>query len=224
MLERSLRYDREWNRKCMAGPNGLYLTEELTDSMSLKEGMLVLDLGCGRALSSVFMAKEYGVDVYAFDKNVHASETYAMLKDIGMDAHVFPIQAEAAALPVPRGIGDALVCVNAYHSFGMEAGFLETSIKPLLKENAQLGFVVPGKLSKADEESDRDNPVFWTAADWRNWFESEGMEIAVCEPIESAQRAWKEWITVTSPGISDEDVEKTRFNPELTLIKIVGTI
>ena len=35
MLERSQKYDRSFVRRCMAGPNALYLTEELTDSMSL---------------------------------------------------------------------------------------------------------------------------------------------------------------------------------------------
>ena len=63
MLERSQKYDKRLARKCMAGPNALYLTEELTDSMHLEPGMLVLDLGCGRALSSVFLAREYGVRV-----------------------------------------------------------------------------------------------------------------------------------------------------------------
>ena len=58
MLERSQKYDRRLMRKCMAGPNALYLTDELTESMHLEPGMLVLDLGCGRGLSSVFLAKE----------------------------------------------------------------------------------------------------------------------------------------------------------------------
>ena len=93
MLERSQKYDKRLARKCMAGPNALYLTEELTDSMHLEPGMLVLDLGCGRALSSVFLAREYGVRVYAVDKNEYASETCNMLRDQGLENEVFPIQA-----------------------------------------------------------------------------------------------------------------------------------
>ena len=108
MLERSKKYDRAMVRKCMAGPNALYLTEELTDSMRLEAGMLVLDLGCGRGLSSVFLAREYEVSVYAVDKNEYASETLNMLRDQGLDSRVYPIQADAAALPVPPGTMDAL--------------------------------------------------------------------------------------------------------------------
>ena len=54
------------------------------------------------------------------DKNEYASETCNMLRDQGVEDAVFPIQADAAALPVPHGAFDALVCVNAYHNFGME--------------------------------------------------------------------------------------------------------
>lgn len=223
MLERSGKYDKTMVRKCMAGPNALYLTEELTDSMDIKPGTLVLDLGCGRGLSSVFLAKEYGADVYAVDKNVYASETCMMLRDMGLDGHVFPIQADAASLPVPNGIIDTLVCVNAYHNFGMEAGFFETRIKPALKEDAQVGFVLLGRDKDfVYKDDDNENPVFWTMDEWKHWFESEGINVRICEQLRSTQRAWKEWMTVASPNATEEEIENVKFNPELALIKIVG--
>ncbi len=225
MFERSAGYDKELVRKCMGGPNALYLTEELTDSMDIKPDSLVLDLGCGRGLSSVFIAREYGAQVYAVDKNVHAAETFAMLKDIGLDAKVFPIQADAAALPVPNGVIDTLICVNSYHNFGMEAGFFEAKIKPALKENARVGFVLLGRdKAFVYKDDDNENPVFWTADEWKKWFESEGIEVTLCEQLKSTQRAWKEWMSVFSPDLTDEEIENTKINPELALIKLVGHI
>ena len=225
MLERSAKYDKEMVRKCMGGPNALYLTEELTDSMEIEPGSLVLDLGCGRGLSSVFIAKEYGAQVYAVDKNVYAAETCAMLRDIGLDARVFPIQADAAALPVPNSVIDTLICNNAYHNFGMDAGFFETKLKPALKENAQVGFVLLGRdRAFVYKDDDNENPVFWTANEWKRWFESEGVEVTVCEQLKSTQRAWKEWMTIASPDLTDEELENTKINPELALIKLVGHI
>lgn len=225
MLERSKKYDRAMVRKCMAGPNALYLTEELTDSMRLEAGMLVLDLGCGRGLSSVFLAREYGVSVYAVDKNEYASETLNMLRDQGLDSRVYPIQADAAALPVPPGTMDALVCVNAYHNFGMEAGFFETKLKPLLKPGAQVGLVLCGRKAESVKPDDaNENPVFWSAAEWRRWFESEGLGIDVCDELGCTERAWKEWMTVSMPELSDEEYERVKLNPDLALIKIVGNI
>ena len=224
MLERSQKYDRSFVRRCMAGPNALYLTEELTDTMSLAPGMAVLDLGCGRALSSVFLAREYGVTVYAVDKNEDA-ETCNMLRDVGCDKSVYPIRADAASLPIPAGIIDALVCVNAYHNFGMEAGFFEAKLKPLLKPGAQVGLVLCGRRAECVKPDDmNENPVFWSAAEWRRWFESEGLGIDVCEELESTERAWKEWMTISMPELSEDELSRVKINPELALIKIVGCI
>ena len=52
---RSAAYDLEWVFENQMGPNVLWLTESLAHSMELKPGMRVLDLGCGRALSSIFL-------------------------------------------------------------------------------------------------------------------------------------------------------------------------
>jgi cyclopropane fatty-acyl-phospholipid synthase-like methyltransferase len=62
---RSNRYDSEWIAKNQMGPNALWLTEWLMEDLKLSSGMRVLDMGCGRAMSSVFLAKEYGVTVFA---------------------------------------------------------------------------------------------------------------------------------------------------------------
>ena len=43
------------------GPNPLWLLEELCEHMNLTPGMKILDMGCGKGLTSVFLAKEYGV-------------------------------------------------------------------------------------------------------------------------------------------------------------------
>ncbi|MEZ5227484.1 MAG: hypothetical protein R2710_12635 [Acidimicrobiales bacterium] len=45
------------------GPNALWLTEALTEVMTIEPGMKVLDLGCGKAMSSIFLAKEFGAQV-----------------------------------------------------------------------------------------------------------------------------------------------------------------
>jgi len=45
------------------GPNPLRLLEELCQHLDLKPGMKVLDMGCGKGLTSVFLANEYGVTV-----------------------------------------------------------------------------------------------------------------------------------------------------------------
>ena len=60
-------YDKSFVQKNMMGPNSMMLLEELTEKLSLKPGMRVLDLGCGKGLTSIFLAKEFGLQVFALD-------------------------------------------------------------------------------------------------------------------------------------------------------------
>ena len=43
--------------------SALWLSEWLAAAMNLQPGMRVLDLGCGRAASSIFLRREFGVQV-----------------------------------------------------------------------------------------------------------------------------------------------------------------
>ena len=70
----SSKYDPEWIIDNEMGPNVLWITEALCEVMDLKPGMRVLDLGCGGALSSIFLAKEFGVQVWATDLWVKATD------------------------------------------------------------------------------------------------------------------------------------------------------
>ena len=60
---RSAAYDPEWMFEAGMGPNSLWLTEALCEGLELAPGMRVLDLGCGRAASSIFLAREFDVRV-----------------------------------------------------------------------------------------------------------------------------------------------------------------
>lgn len=56
---RSSAYHPEWIRaSASGGANPLWLTEWLAAKLDLRPGMRVLDLGCGRAASSVFLDRK----------------------------------------------------------------------------------------------------------------------------------------------------------------------
>ena len=60
---RSATYDPAWMLENLMGPNAVWLAEALAQVMCLKPGMRVLDMGCGRAISSIFLAREFGLQV-----------------------------------------------------------------------------------------------------------------------------------------------------------------
>ena len=112
---RSNGYDPEWVVENMMGPNVLWLTESLSQAMDLEPGMRVLDMGCGKAISSIFLAKEFDLEVWATDLWIKASENLERIRAAGLEDQVFPVHAEAHDLPYANGFFDAIVSMDSYH-------------------------------------------------------------------------------------------------------------
>lgn len=133
LFPRSCSYDPVWIRKNSLGENVLYNLESLCQAMELKPGMRVLDLGCGNAISAIFLAREFGLQVWAVDKLVSATDNYRRVLEQGLDNQVFPLQLDARELPFPREFFDAVIVVDAYHYFGTDekyAPYLARFLKP----------------------------------------------------------------------------------------------
>jgi cyclopropane fatty-acyl-phospholipid synthase-like methyltransferase len=61
---RSSKYHPDWViASASSGANALWLTEWLEEALALRPDMRVLDLGCGLAMSSIFLRREFGVQV-----------------------------------------------------------------------------------------------------------------------------------------------------------------
>ena len=96
---RSNKYDPRWILENEMGPNALWLTEWLCRDMALRPGMRVLDMGCGKCLSSVFLAKEFGVQVWATDLWIGATDNWQRIRKDGLERQIFTIHAETYAMP-----------------------------------------------------------------------------------------------------------------------------
>ena len=64
-----------------------------------------------------FKAKEYEVTVFAADLWIAPTENYEFFRSLGMEDQIFPIYADANALPFAKGFFDAIISVDAYHYF-----------------------------------------------------------------------------------------------------------
>src|SRR5260221_4326996 len=125
------------------GPNVLWLAEHASEALSLAPGMRVLDLGCGRHVSSIFTAKEFGGAVTAADLWIKPDENAERIAAAGIGGLVFPVHAEAHALPFASEQFDVIVSLDAYQYFGTDDLYLETIAK-FLKPGGRIAIVVPG--------------------------------------------------------------------------------
>jgi hypothetical protein len=57
---KSEKYNTKTINDLFMGPNPIKLTEELLLNHQIPNNATVMDLGCGRGITSVFLAKEYG--------------------------------------------------------------------------------------------------------------------------------------------------------------------
>ncbi|MCC9136719.1 SAM-dependent methyltransferase [Pontibacter silvestris] len=117
-------YDPEWVRRHSMGENVLFNLESLTKSLNLKPGMRVLDLGCGKGISSIFLAKEFGVTVFAVDDAISASANYERIMKEDCAHKVIPVQADARALPFAEEYFDAVIVIDSYTYFGTDEKYL----------------------------------------------------------------------------------------------------
>ena len=115
---RASAYHPEWVLASVSSAaNALWLTEWLTEALELRPGMRVLDLGCGRAMSSIFLRREYGVQVWAADLWFNPSENLQRVRDAGVADGVFPLHADARLLPFAAEFFDAIVAIGRYVPF-----------------------------------------------------------------------------------------------------------
>jgi cyclopropane fatty-acyl-phospholipid synthase-like methyltransferase len=104
---------------------------------------VVLDLGCGKGLTAVFLAREYGVRVVAVDWWISPGENGERMVAAGVASRVAPLRGEAHSLPLADGQFDVIVSIDAYHYFGTTDLYLAEMTR-LLRPGGWLGIVVPG--------------------------------------------------------------------------------
>lgn len=181
------------------GPNSVWLTEALAQAMDLHPGMRILDMGCGRATSSIFLAQEFKVNVWTNDLWVKPSENWERVRRAGLENQVFPIHAEAHTLPFAHGFFAAIVCVDAYHYFGTDdlyLGYFSKFVRP----GGQIGIVVPGLVKEFDTGVPDHLKPYWVwdfcsfhSPDWwrAHWEKTGFIDVEVADMLPDG---WKHWL------------------------------
>lgn len=210
---RSAAYAPEWMLRNLMGPNAVWLAEALSQAMDLRPGMRVLDMGCGRAISSVFLAREFGLQVWAADLWIKPTDNWQRIQEAGLGDRVFPISAEAHALPFADEFFDAIVSVDAYHYFGTDDLYLRRFAR-LVKPGGQLGIVVPGLTRELEAGGDDEGAggglpehlaPFWESDLWsfhspawwrRHWAHSGMVEVETADLLPDGWQSWLLWLEV----------------------------
>lgn len=198
---RSSEYDARWVLENAMGPHPLWLTEALVTEMHLKAGMRVLDLGCGRAISSIFLAREFDVQVWAADLWISPNENERRIRDAGLGDRIFPMHVEAHDVPFADGFFDAVVSVDAYHYFRTDDLYLGYILRTL-QDGGEIGIIVPGLTHELDDAVPPHLAPNWQwdygsfhSADWwrRHWEISGLVEVEGVSLLPDGRDHWLRW-------------------------------
>ncbi|RSO10870.1 SAM-dependent methyltransferase [Streptomyces sp. WAC 06783] len=166
-----------------------------------RPGIRVLDLGSGRGATSVFLAREYGVEVVAADWWIAAEEAAAVFAEAGVGDRVEAVRAKAHALPFEAESFDAIVSVDAFEYFGTADMCLPYLVR-FLRQGGQLGFATPAMTWEVRElggiPPHIKKVVGWEAIAWhtaRWWrFQWEVTELVTVTSAQLQQDGRRDWL------------------------------
>ena len=228
----SSKYHTEWVKaSASGGANSLWLTEWLASKLDLRPGMRVLDLGCGRAASSIFLAREFGVQVWATDLWFSASENFERIRDAGVTDGVFPIHADARALPFAAEFFDAIVSIDSFVYYGTDDLYL-SYLARFLKPGGCLGIVGAGLMKEIESALPEHLLEWWEPSLWclhsppwwrRHWERMGIVSVEVADTMSDGWQAWLDWHRFIYPENHKEiKALETDQGQYLGYVRVVG--
>lgn len=133
-LLRSMDREEVFDHGRFMAPGGLLLVDLAATAIGLAAGDRVLDLGCGRGQSSIWMASQYGAEVVSVDLWVGTGERNIKAEAAGVASRITALQGDIRR-GMPQGTApfDSIVAVQSFHSFGTNPAvlrYLATLLRP----------------------------------------------------------------------------------------------
>ena len=192
-------YDPEWVYENQMGPHALWLLESLTEVLPIEPGMRVLDLGCGRAMTSIFLAREFGAEVWATDLWIAADDNEARIRAAGVEHLVRAVHAEAHQLPFAFDQFDAVVSIDAYQYFGTGDLYLG-ALLGYVRSGGKIGIVAPAAFTEFGADVPLELRPFW---DWQfccfhgpEWWRTHWAKTGLVEVdhADAVPDGWQDWL------------------------------
>ena len=197
------------------GPGGLYLVSLLAKELRLLPGSLVLDLGCGSAESSLYLADNYKVKVIAADLWRDPTDNARRIESRGHKGNIIPLRLDASKpLPFAEEYFDAILCVNNLNFYGTDIAVVDRIARHLKRDGVFCSGgeclneeFTPDQIANPPDVYNFAQPVweddFLTSHSPGWWADhiarSEELHLVSCRELEDGQRFYEEQALLTEP-------------------------
>lgn len=227
-------YTRDDLYEDCSGGGGLYLAARMVRTMDLQAGDIVLDLGCGKGSTSIFLARHFGVKVIAVDLWTPAAFLNQKFTTRGYRSQITPLNMDVThELPFAEDYFDAVFCMNSFNFYGGAIGFLRHLLDHV-KPGGQLCIGSEVLTDEFTEEQLKNPPYVYafrlpppndhvdvfegdfkkqhTPRWWRDLFENSGLlKVTFCEALDDAAVLFEEMVR------HEYDYNIDPFNVEICL-------
>lgn len=216
----------------LMGPNSIRILEELLNKypLDLSDADIILDLGCGKGLTSFALAKETSAKVYACDLWISADDNKRRFTEWGIENNAVPFSADANALHFEEKTFQAMVSVDAYHYFAVKRSFFAEKILPFLKDKATVLIGIPGIKAAYSSHSEEllsdwlgdEAYMFQSAKTWKEIIgNSDRIETVETWEMDCFDSAWNEWFaTENKYAAGDRQFFDTHIKPYTCFVGI----
>jgi SAM-dependent methyltransferase len=233
------------------GPGGLYLVSLLAKELNLRPNSVVLDLGCGSAESSLYLADNYKARVIAADLWSDPSDNARRIDNRGHRGNIVPLQLDASKpLPFAEEYFDAILCVNNLNFYGTDIAVINRIARHLKKGGVFCSGgeclneeFTPDQIANPPDVYNFAEPVwegdFLTSHSPGWWADhiarSKDLQLVSCEELEDGQRFFEEQALLTEPegyfGLSAQQARELEIRqigygrenrPYMTIYKLVA--
>lgn len=208
---KTARFDVKTVSSKIMGPNPLKLCEELLSDADLRPGSIVCDLGSGTGITSVMLAREYGLRVFAVDLWSEPAENRAFFRSMGVaDDRIEAVKADASCgLPFRPEFFDAVVSIDSYNYYGRDPRYLGEKLLPYVKPGGILYLSIPGMVRDCHDDLPECLLKSWDAEQlgfmhdmvwWRDMIgRTEDVEIVDMHEMACTAEAWRDWLACDNP-------------------------
>ena len=230
---KTAKYDNQFLLDNMMGPNAMKIAEQLTVGLTIKPGMRVLDLGCGKGLTSIFLAKEFGVGVFAHDLWVGATENYRRFKSFDLDNLIIPIYGDANDMPYADEYFDAVIGVDAYEYFGETESYMDEKLAQPVKSGGIIAIAVPGVKKELNGVLPVEMSYSWTvedlstfhSCDWGRELlsKSQKIEIESVSEMPDLDELWNDWLACDNEyAVRDRPAMEAGAGKYMNFVQIIA--